>query len=68
MINTWKDVPQRARRSITIQTEKLIKKYGTQEVWLVMSKLFQQKAEKKRLEDEIKQKEKELGDLKKTNK
>lgn len=66
MVRTWQDVPKRARNSIVIQTEKLIKKYGTQEVWLMISKIFQQKADKKRLEEEIKLKEKELAKLKRS--
>ena len=68
MLRTWQDVPKRARNSIVIKTEKLINKYGLQEVWLVMSKIFHQRSEKKRLEDEIRQKEKELANLKKTKK
>lgn len=68
MINTWKDVPQRARRSITIQVEKLVKRYGEKCVRLVVMKLLEKKAKKRLLEESIKEKEKELEDLKKTNK
>ena len=64
MVRTYNDVPKRARNSITIQINKLIKKYGVRGVRLVALKIFNDLWEKTRLEEDIKSKETELKKLK----
>jgi hypothetical protein len=64
MIRTFQDVPKKARNSITIQIEKLVKRYGDRPVRLVATKIFDEISEKRKLEEEIKQKETELQKLK----
>ncbi len=63
MVRTWQEVPKRARNSITIQLEKLIKKWGVRETRLVALKIFQDIGEKIRLEEDIKNAESNLKKL-----
>lgn len=64
MVRTWQEVPKRAKNSITIQLNKLIKKWGVRETRLVALKIFQDIGEKIRLEDDIKTAESNLKKLK----
>ena len=64
MVRTWQEVPKRARNSITIQLNKLIKKWGVRETRLVALKIFQDIGEKIRLEEDIKNAESNLKKLK----
>ena len=64
MVYKYTDVSKRARNSIEIQINKLIKKYGFKEVRLVINKLFQGRIEKEKLEKEILEREKQLIKLK----
>jgi len=64
MVRTYNEVPKRAKNSINIQIEKLIKKYGEKSVRLVAMKLFGEISKRKILEDTIKLKEAELQKLK----
>ncbi len=68
MIRTYNEVPKRAKNSITIQLEKLIKKYGEKAVRLVSMKNFEKKLKERRLQEEIAKKENELQDLKRSGK
>ena len=63
MVRTWQEVPKRARNSITIQLNKLIKKWGVRETRLVALKIFEDIGEKIRLEDDIKSAEANLKKL-----
>ncbi len=63
MVRTWQEVPKRAKNSITIQLNKLIKKWGVRETRLVALKIFQDIGEKIRLEDDIKSAEENLKKL-----
>lgn len=65
MVRTYQEVPKRARNSINIQIEKLIKKYGEKSVRLVAMKLFEKATKKRLIEETIKRKEDELAKLKK---
>jgi len=64
MVRTWQEVPKRARNSIIIQINKLIKKWGVREVRLVALKIFNDIGEKIRLEEAIKTAEENLKNLK----
>jgi len=64
MVRTIHEVSKRPKKAITHQLEKLISKYGEKEVRLVTLKILQSKSEKRKLEEEIESKEKELQRLK----
>lgn len=64
MMRNYKEVPKRARNSITIQIEKLVNKWGVKATRLVATKIFNEISKKKSLEEAIKQKESELQKLK----
>ena len=63
MVRTWQEVPKRAKNSITIQLNKLIKKWGVRETRLVALKIFDDIGEKIRLEEDIKLAEANLKKL-----
>ena len=64
MVRTYQEVPKRARNSINIQIEKLVKKYGEKSVRLVAMKYLGKLQEKRLIEETIKIKEAELQKLK----
>ena len=64
MVRTYQEVPKRARNSINIQIEKLVKKWGVKPTRLVAMKIFEGISKKNLLEETIKQKEAELQKLK----
>lgn len=64
-IRTHEGVPKRAKNSITINLNKLIKKYGEKSVRLVTMKLLSNISNKTKLEKEIEEREEELKRLKK---
>jgi len=64
MVRTYEEVPKKARNSIKIQIEKLIKRYDEKSVRLVAMKIFQDVSKKRKLEETIKEKEEELQRLK----
>lgn len=68
MINKYTDVSKRARNSIVVQTEKLVKKYGEKSVRLVIMKIFGKKSAQRKLEEEIAQRERELERLRRKSK
>ncbi len=67
-IRTINDVEKRAKNSITIQIEKLIKKYGFKRVRLVVNKIFQSINDEEKLKKTIEEKEEELNRLRKNKK
>ncbi|KKL45861.1 hypothetical protein LCGC14_2351390 [marine sediment metagenome] len=64
MVRTYQEVSKRAKKSIQIQVNKLVGKYGEKEVRLVVTKLFERLYKKRKLEETIKEKESELQKLK----
>lgn len=65
MERRYTDVKRRASKAITRQAEKLIAKYGEIPVWLVLSKHFRARKEKRIAEKEKAELEKEIFALKK---
>lgn len=63
MVRTYQEVPKRAKNSITIQVEKLVKKYGEKSVRLVAMRLFDKASKQRKLEEAIKKTEAELKKL-----
>jgi hypothetical protein len=61
----YKDIGKRAKNSINAHLQKLISKYGHDDVRLVCNKFFEQRREKARILAEIAKKEKELAELNK---
>jgi len=64
MVLTYKKVKKRAINSIIAQLNKLIRKYGVKEVWLVTKHHFDEIAKENKLKKTIKEKENELAELK----
>jgi len=64
MVRKCTEISKRAFNSITIQLQKLIRKYGEREVRLVVNKFFQKQIMQNKLEAEIESREDELRKLK----
>ena len=58
------DIPKRQKKAIAARLNQAIKKYGFDEVRLTANNLFHEMLDKKKLEKEIADKEKELARLK----
>lgn len=64
MERKYTDVKRRASKAITNQAERLVVKYGEIPVWLVLSKHFRARREKRIAEKQKTELEKEIASLK----
>lgn len=65
MVRTYKDIPKRAKNSITCQLDKLMKKYGEKTVRLITLRCFEKSSKQRQLENEIYNADEKLKELKK---
>ena len=65
MSKSIRDIKKRPKKSILHNIEKLVNKYGFQDVRLVVNKYFKKERDKSKLIQEVKQRERELEQLKK---